>query len=201
MATTVCGRRGVSRRRGFCLPGGGRHEIATARIPRMAFAQALGRQQAAKRRAMQHNRFRSVTGTGRVKTAAGTKERTEAQLVSADQQQQDFFHDAETVVATSAATAVFIAVAPDWSNCVSSSRNAILSVDVTAGPLLALTGLDSRTMQSTAGSTLWRNSSRVARLTALRVTARGASRLETTTPRRALASPLARAYNTKCTVR
>ena len=62
-----------------------------------------------------------------------------------------------------------------------------------AGPIFALTGRDMRTMQSIAGNGALRNNSRVRRLTVLRVTARGASRLAATTPKRAAGNVLGRA--------
>ena len=79
-----------------------------------------------------------------------------------------------------------------------STRNAFFKLLQVAGPALVLTGVDKRTTQSMAGKVDIRKTSRVTRLIVLRVTARGAKRFATTTPRRALANSFGRTYSTKC---
>ncbi len=79
-----------------------------------------------------------------------------------------------------------------------STRNAFFKLLQVAGPALVLTGVDKRTTQSMAGKVDIRKTSRVTRLIVLRVTARGAKRFATTTPRRALAKSFGRTYSTKC---
>lgn len=71
-------------------------------------------------------------------------------------------------------------------NCRNSMRSCLFNWALVAGSALVFTDRAKRTMQSSAGKDAWRNNSRAARLMALRVTARGASRLAATTPRRAL---------------
>jgi hypothetical protein len=88
----------------------------------------------------------------------------------------------------------------DANNCFSSPCSSRFRRAVVAGPALVFTGFDKRTTQSIGGSGVRRNSSRVTRLTVLRVTARGASRFAATTPRRACGSALRRVYKTKCAV-
>src|SRR5512133_357281 len=155
----------------------------------MAFAQAPRGQQAAAGGTMQVDRLCGVIGTTGIKAAVLPKKGADAQLVAAQQQQQRPFHCCAPPCRSG------------WNRRTTSERSAVFSAAVVAGPLLALTGLDRRTMQSSGGSMLCRNSSRVMRLMVLRVTARGAKRLATTTPRRACASALERVYSTKCAVR
>ncbi len=155
----------------------------------MAFAQACCRQGAALACTVLSNCLGSILGATRIKTTILSQERTDAVLVCAQQNQQQRFHQ------------IFSGKRCDKNNRISSFRNSAFSAAVVAGPLFALTGFDSRTIQSIGGNALWRNNSRATRLIVLRVTARGAKRFATTTPSRACGKSVTRVYSTKWALR
>jgi len=159
-------------------------------VPGIAAADAPGGQIAAARRAMDLQRLQRVIRTAGIETATRAHQRTECQLIRAQQKSQQFCHGA----AVGGAAGAFgkgdwpaVRANPAWAANIfdSSRRSSAFSLAEVAGPLLLLTGLASRTTQSMAGRPVTRNSSRVTRLMVLRVTARGANRLATTTPSRA----------------
>ncbi len=161
----------------------------------MAAADAAGGQPAAAHGAVLAQRIDGVMGAGREETAAPAQERGQQQLVATQQIDQQAAHGAALAGAAAGADARFCA--GNFSNCVNSWRRAVFRAVVVAGPCLVLTGRARRTMQSRAGKGDRRNNSRATRLIVLRVTARGAKRLATTTPRRACSTVLGRVYSTK----
>ena len=170
-----------------------------ARVPRMTAAHALERQQAALGSAMYLQRFQRIVRAARIKTAARRHHRADGQLIEAQQEAEHGFHGDLCGGGDDEGKAGL----PDNLACaanrrVNSTRKAAFSFAVVAGPSLLLTGLARRTTQSMAGRPVTRNSSRVTRLIVLRVTARGAKRLATTTPSRACGSWFRRVYSTKC---
>lgn len=163
-----------------------RYGIMTTRIPRVAAANAFGSEPAAARRAMHLQRLQRVVGAAGVETATRAHQRTQSQLISAQQKSQQFCHGAATGGDGGAFGKPARACAANMRD--NSWRSAAFSLAEVAGPSLLLTGLASRTTQSMGGRPVTRNSSRVTRLIVLRVTARGAKRLATTTPSRACGS-------------
>jgi len=166
---------------GSVLPAGlFRHGVEPARMPWMALGQTHGRKHSAFQGAVLTNCVDCIMGAGGVKAAILPKHRADTPLIRTQQQDQQGLH-----------------VEPGWFICDWSRRNnsalsSAFKAAVVAGPVLLLTGLDRRTMQSIGGNTACRNSSRVTRLMVLRVTARGAKRLAAMTPKRACANWLAR---------
>src|SRR5450830_1901521 len=174
----------------------GRDRIEAARMPGMAFAEAAHRQPRAARGAMGLDRLDRVMRAAGIKAAALAQHGREQQLVGPQQQDEQAFHGADAGAGGGGAELAALAMrswrADSFACCANrratSSRTAVFRAVLVAGPFLALTGRARRTMQSSAGSALCRNSSRVTRLIVLRVTARGAKRLATTTPSRAWVS-------------
>ncbi len=160
---------------------------------------------------MQRNRLQRIVGASRKKAAFRWPEhRANAQLISPQQQAQQRTHADSPAAGTVAAGAAArlrlspLALPEPTGRCAAanrrnnSTRNAFFKLLQVAGPALVLTGVDKRTTQSMAGKVDIRKTSRVTRLIVLRVTARGAKRFATTTPRRALAKSFGRTYSTKC---
>jgi hypothetical protein len=162
----------------------------STRIPGVAAADTLGSQPAAARRAMYLQRFQRIVRAAGIETAARSHQRTQSQLIRAQQKSQQFRHGAATGGAGGAFGKGAARDRRAWAANMrdNSWRSSAFSLAEVAGPLLLLTGLASRTTQSMAGRPVTRNSSRVTRLMVLRVTARGANRLATTTPSRACGS-------------
>src|SRR5450830_33886 len=154
--------------------------IEPARIPRVTAADAACREPAAFCRAVCAQRLQRVVRAARIEAARRCHQGADGNLIEPQQEGKQGFHGAGRAFAWIAAWAA--------NRRVSSTRSSAFSFAVVAGPALVLTDFDSRTTQSMAGRPVTRNSSRVTRLMVLRVTARGARRLATTTPSRAWGS-------------
>lgn len=154
--------------------------VKPARMPRMAFAKPCRCQRAALQCTVLANGLGRILGTARIKTAILSQQWADTQLISAQQNQKQGFHCCGSGKHC------------DRNKRISSARTSAFNPTDVAGPLLLFTGFDKRTIQSMAGNAVCRNNSRATRLMVLRVTARGANRLATTTPRRACGNALER---------
>src|SRR3990167_10157923 len=99
-------------------------------MPWMAFAQAFGRQRAAADGAMAPDRLGGIVRATRIKAAILPQIRADAQLVGAQQDQQQCFHRVSCDKPGAA------------NRRLNSTRNAAFSCAETAGPDLSFTGFD-----------------------------------------------------------
>lgn len=160
-----------------------------ARMPRMAAAHTPGGQPAAPGGTMKLQRFQRIVRAARIKPAARRHHRADGQLIETQQEAEHGFHgDPDGGGDDEGKSGLPLNLACAANRRANSTRKAAFSFEVVAGPSLLLTGRASRTTQSMGGRPVVRNSSRVTRLIVLRVTARGAKRLATTTPSRACGS-------------
>jgi hypothetical protein len=158
------------------------------RVPRMAAAHTPGGQPAAPGGTMNLQRFQCIVRAARIKPAARRHHRADGQLIETQQEAEHGFHGDPGGGGGDEGKAWPDNLACAANRRANSTRKAAFSFEVVAGPSLLLTGRASRTTQSMGGRPVVRNSSRVTRLIVLRVTARGAKRLATTTPSRACGS-------------